>query len=44
MADRKGLDFESDMSTGLGQSVIEIWSYGLHPLPGGYGGSPDKER
>ena len=44
MADRKGLYFESDMSTGLGQSVIEIWSYRRHPLPGGYDGSPDKER
>lgn len=44
MANRKGLDFELDTSTGLGQMVIEVGSYRLQPLPGDDGGRPDQER
>ena len=44
VADRKGLDSESDVSTGLTKMIIEVWSYALHPLTGDYAGSPDKER
>lgn len=43
VADRRGLAIDSDMSTGLGQMVIEVWLYRLHPLPGDYGGSPGRE-